>query len=267
NGSGNIYKVSDTACAPTAYINSRDTIINCTGGPITLNAIYGTGLTYQWYMNSTLMGGSNASFTLPFVINNSTIFVTVMNLNCTATSNTILVLTDASFTTLDSLYCINAPVVPLIGSPSGGTFNGPGITGNLFDPNAAGSGTHIITYTYSDNVSTCNHLASGCVLVDSQTVVVDLCVGIEEQNNIHGVNIYPNPNHSEFKVEFTLLRNSDVVMTATDALGRMVYENKVEGKRGKQKITINFSSNVEGVYFLFMKTKSDIIVSKVIVQN
>jgi hypothetical protein len=38
------------------------------------------------------------------------------------------------------------------GSPFGGTYSGPGITGdiNQFDPEDAGAGTHIITYTYSD---------------------------------------------------------------------------------------------------------------------
>ncbi|MBL7893266.1 MAG: hypothetical protein JNL63_11600, partial [Bacteroidia bacterium] len=33
------------------------------------------------------------------------------------------------------------------GSPVGGIYNGPGVTGNTFDPAKAGVGTHTITYT------------------------------------------------------------------------------------------------------------------------
>jgi hypothetical protein len=262
--------VRDTAGAPTAYINAPDTMILCSGGSFTLNAIYGTGLTYTWTVGNAgwviSSGQGTNSVTITPDTGNANIFVSVTGSNpCTVTSNIIHVYTEASFD-IDSLYCVNAAPVTFTGVPGGGTFSGPGVTGNVFDPNAAGLGTHIITYTYNDNVSTCNHAASGCVLVDSQTVVVDLCVGIEEQNNIHSVSIYPNPNHSEFNVEFSLLQNSEVAFTATDALGRIIYERKAEGKRGKQNISVNLSS-APGIYFLFLKTKSSASVSKVIVQR
>ncbi|MRS04768.1 hypothetical protein EG832_16360, partial [bacterium] len=41
----------------------------------------------------------------------------------------------------------NSPFV-LTGYPSGGTFSGPGVAGNLFDPGVAGAGTHTIIYTH-----------------------------------------------------------------------------------------------------------------------
>lgn len=45
------------------------------------------------------------------------------------------------------------------GSPAGGTYSGPGVSGNQFNPSAAGVGTYTITYSYSealpeDNYST-----------------------------------------------------------------------------------------------------------------
>ncbi len=54
-----------------------------------------------------------------------------------------------SFSGLGSTYCAssNTPVT-LTGSPLGGTFSGPGITGNDFDPSAAGAGVHDIAYVY-----------------------------------------------------------------------------------------------------------------------
>lgn len=47
---------------------------------------------------------------------------------------------------LDSTYCINDDAVVLTGSPGGGTFSGPGMTGSTFDPADAGMGIHTIEY-------------------------------------------------------------------------------------------------------------------------
>lgn len=54
------------------------------------------------------------------------------------------------FTGLEGSYCSNADSILLIGSPAGGTFNGPGISGNYFVPSLADIGFNEITYTYSD---------------------------------------------------------------------------------------------------------------------
>ncbi|MGB1102085.1 MAG: gliding motility-associated C-terminal domain-containing protein [Crocinitomicaceae bacterium] len=51
-----------------------------------------------------------------------------------------------SFTGLDPTYCIDDAPVTLVGTPGGGTFSGPGMTGDEFDPAAAGVGVHTITY-------------------------------------------------------------------------------------------------------------------------
>ncbi|MCU0408271.1 MAG: PKD domain-containing protein [Bacteroidales bacterium] len=42
---------------------------------------------------------------------------------------------------------VNGPPVQLSAAPPGGTFSGNGITGSVFYPGVAGTGTHIITYT------------------------------------------------------------------------------------------------------------------------
>lgn len=46
--------------------------------------------------------------------------------------------------------CVGASSVTLTGNPAGGTFSGNGMTGDVFDPAAAGIGTHTITYTFTD---------------------------------------------------------------------------------------------------------------------
>lgn len=55
-----------------------------------------------------------------------------------------------SFSGLAASYCIGDAPVALSGQPAGGSFSGPGIIGNNFDPGLAGMGTHTITYTWSN---------------------------------------------------------------------------------------------------------------------
>ena len=68
----------------------------------------------------------------------------------------------ASITGLDPSYCTTAPPVTMTGTPAGGSFTGTGVTGNTFDPAAAGLGSHEITYTVSN--------AFGCT--DDTTITV-----------------------------------------------------------------------------------------------
>lgn len=49
---------------------------------------------------------------------------------------------------LNDTYCIDADPIFLAGSPSGGTFAGPGVTDGVFDPADAGIGVHTIEYTF-----------------------------------------------------------------------------------------------------------------------
>lgn len=49
---------------------------------------------------------------------------------------------------LPDTYCAGSDAAFLTGSPAGGTFSGPGVAGGMFDPIAAGVGTHTITYEF-----------------------------------------------------------------------------------------------------------------------
>ncbi len=86
-----------------------------------------------------------------------------------STSQTVIVnpLPVVSFNGLTGPYCTTDTVVTLTGIPIGGTFSGPGMVGNTFDPALAGAGTHSITYTYSDGT---------CINTSTQQVVVNSCI-------------------------------------------------------------------------------------------
>lgn len=67
-------------------------------------------------------------------------------------------------TGISTLYCENEQPDVLTGVPAGGLFSGNGVSGNMFSPSAAGSGTHTVVYSY-DNMN-------GCISYDSVDVFV-----------------------------------------------------------------------------------------------
>ncbi len=63
-------------------------------------------------------------------------------------------------------FCTTDPIQTLTqGSPSGGTYSGPGVTGNSFSPTIAGAGTHSIKYKVTNS--------NGC----SDSVIISVKVG------------------------------------------------------------------------------------------
>lgn len=61
-------------------------------------------------------------------------------------------------------YCIDDQMATFSATPTGGTFYGSGMNANIFDPGAAGLGTHYIKYSKVD--------PSSCLIVDSVAVTV-----------------------------------------------------------------------------------------------
>jgi len=69
-------------------------------------------------------------------------------------------------------FCAGASSVTLTGSPSGGTFSGPGVSGTTFSPTVAGVGTHTIVYEASAGVN-CTKTTSIQVVVNANPATTD----------------------------------------------------------------------------------------------
>lgn len=68
--------------------------------------------------------------------------------------------------------CISTPAFALTGgTPAGGTYTGPGVTNNNFNPANAGIGTHTITYTYTDGTTTCTNSTTNTITVEALPTV------------------------------------------------------------------------------------------------
>ncbi|WP_332367868.1 gliding motility-associated C-terminal domain-containing protein [Spirosoma telluris] len=107
------------------------------------------GISYSWLRDDTKVGTSSsqyeASQAATYVVVATDIF------GCEGTSAPVVVTQLAPVVvTFDSIPGVCGPNVPaytLIGTPAGGEFAGPGVTGSEFNPKAAGIGNHQVTYT------------------------------------------------------------------------------------------------------------------------
>ena len=152
---------------PSAIINANGATTFCQGNSVVLNATSGNGLTYQWKNNNANITGataasytSNASGSYSVAVTNS--------FNCNATSSQIVVtvnpLPNVTLSGLNSITNYHTASQTLTANPSGGTYMGPGVTNNLFNPTTAGLGMKNVSYDYT-NVSGCSGKATLSTMV------------------------------------------------------------------------------------------------------
>ncbi|MGL4596538.1 MAG: LamG domain-containing protein, partial [Bacteroidia bacterium] len=120
-------------------------IVQC-GGATTLSAVSGN-YSYLW---ST---GDTTQFIVVSASGTFDVSVTDLSTGCVG-SDTINVTINAAptvtLTSTASFFCTTDANGGLTGSPSNGTYSGPGVSGNVFNPSVAGVGNHTITYTFID---------------------------------------------------------------------------------------------------------------------
>lgn len=140
------------------------TAILCEGTPTTLRADTppaGSTYSYFWSNNSTV---DSASFSLSGTYS---LVVTDQN-GCQDTDTLSLNFNPLPTPNIDSIsntFCTQSGQVSLTASPNGGVFSGNGIlAGDIFNPDSAGLGTHVISYTVTSMV--------GCIGSTSDTVQV-----------------------------------------------------------------------------------------------
>lgn len=119
---------------------------------------------------------------------------------------------------LPSQVCVYNPPFNLNGTPAGGLYSGVGVTGNSFDPAAAGLGTFNVTYIYGDSL--------GCVDSASVTVVVDACVSVPEIDANSDIAIIPNPAGSNEPLIIQIGQAGELQVEVFDAVGKRVHHSK-----------------------------------------
>jgi len=200
---------------PTVTTTVVDSVL-CAGETLQLTAsTLATGATYSW--TGPNFASSSATVTIPNVTAaNAGLYTVTISVNgCTSapSSKSIVVNNLPAVTVLSfsDTTCVNYAAVTLAGAPAGGTFSGNGVSGASFDPAAAGVGTHVVTYSYTD--------ANGCANSATTTVVVEACVGMGE-SSLNAIRVFPNPTNTVINVETT--REDLAAVVLTNSVGEVV---------------------------------------------
>lgn len=219
-------------------------------GSIVLDA-GNAGSTYMWNDSTTaqtLAAGTSGQYTVEVMDANGCMASDTVNV--TVNTPPVVALALASDTA-----CLNGGMVTLSGgTPAGGTYSGPSVSGGMFDPLTAGLGTYAITYTYTDSLT-------GCVSSAVDSVLVDVCNGTSTPVLSGAINIYPNPNLGQFMIDASALGNAQLQVVIYNSLGQIVDGFVMNGTH-----EVNLSELEGGIYMIRITNGETTTIHRVVKQ-
>lgn len=199
------------------------------------------GASYNWSASNASISGPN---TLPNVTLGSsssgvaTLSVQVISGGCISNGTKTIMIDAVPTVSLQSAQaaCVGNTIT-LNGSPAGGVYSGSGVSGNSFNASIAGTGSHTVSYTYSN--------ANGCSGSAAKTITVSACTSLEETEDPgFSLQLYPNPN----KGRFTIVTGSELHkgrFEIYNSLGQSILSGTLEQRR-----EVDLSQQSAGVYFI-----------------
>lgn len=120
--------------------------------PVALNALPAGGTYSGVGVSGNTFSPAVAGVGGPYVITYTfTDTIGCRNTSSTTQSVSVASLPVVAISGLSPEYCLNANPATLNGLPLGGTFSGTGVTNGIFYPSLAGTGSHTVTYSFTDN--------------------------------------------------------------------------------------------------------------------
>ncbi|MES2555864.1 MAG: T9SS type A sorting domain-containing protein [Bacteroidota bacterium] len=204
--------VTTTLVVNVSEVANTNGDVICAGETGTLTATSGTGQ-FVWEPGS--LSGSVVSDS-PAITTDYTLTVTDSN-GCVSMDTATIVVNDlpvVSMTSVGMVCVYDSPLALTQGTPAGGDYAGPGVAGNVLDPSTAGTGTHILVYTFVDG--------NGCSNFDSGTLDIDSCLAVDEFE-LNASIIYPNPFHETATLLIDTQENlHGILFVAYDMAGKEV---------------------------------------------
>lgn len=250
---------SDTATAvltvnalPNVTV-AQDTTVACSGSSVTLSGV--GAVSYTWYGPESITDNTPFAATL-----SGTYTVTGTDVNsCTDTATATVIINQlpvVTYSESQTLVCINWNAITLTpGSPSGGSYSGPGVTGYTFDPAQAGSGPQSVIYSFSDS--------NGCVNSASSTITVDFCTVINQVDSTAKPSLFPNPTTGYFVAELGTQNGETTIIKLANTLGEIL---RVEITT-KSTYSSEISEFANGIYFMIIESGSKTTVLRIVLNK
>lgn len=269
------------SCAnTTATITPNGNTTFCQGGSVVLQS--SSGNSYSWSN-----GATSQSIT---VTQGNTYTVTVADANnCTATASSVVTVNPnptVTFT-LPTITNVGAAPFTMNGNPSGGSYAGAGVNGNIFNPANAGLGLKQVNYTFTNGNGCSGSVSSTTLVYDStgvvctsydtitttinDTVTTYLSVndtlkinvnltGIAPPNNTNMLAVYPNPTQDHIFIDCgNYASMSGYTVKITNTLGQIVFNQPVN----QQQFYIDLSTwRGAGTYIMYIIDQNQTVKSQ-----
>lgn len=226
---------------PPATITVNDTSF-CVGDSTQLQATTGTGYTYQWYRNSTLINGATNSSYYALVGGSYTVDVsngcTVMSAPVSVTATVSLPAIQQNVDTLSVTAAFTTYQWYRNSTPISGATNQSFV--------ATQSGSYFVVATNAD----------GCTGMSNMISVI--VSGIDDVGSQQGLSVYPNPTSGLVNVSCNSIIKE---ITVTDVVGRAVVHSAPNANKAVLKL------EATGVYFIRVKAANVISTTKIIVNK
>jgi hypothetical protein len=185
------------------------------------------GISYSW-TPSTGLNKSTGTTVTATPTGTTTYQVTGTDANgCENTSSIDITVNDLPAVTANAsgtLICEGTPV----------TLTGSGAVSYSWDKNV--NDGVAFTPGSTDTYTVTGTDANGCIGTDQVTVTLKVCTGVIKASNTISLEVYPNPNHGQFTVQFDLNKSENMEVIVYDSKGLVQYrsiENAGNGQVSK----------------------------------
>jgi hypothetical protein len=240
---------------PALLVSVVDSVSNPTGCSATDGVIYisvnggTTAYSYLWNTSAVvedLAGVAAGSYTCTITDANG----------CTSTASATL--TDPAppvvTVSIDTVLCLeNGPYVLTEGMPAGGTWSGTSVSGSSFDP-SAGIGAYVLSYTFT---------ANGCTVTASDTMMVDDCIGIEEQLGAATWSVFPNPSFGSITLTTNGNDNEDHLVEVYSSEGKLIFTQKFAAG---SLVQVDLAGEAAGIYMVRIASGMQVSTLRIIKQ-
>jgi len=242
---------ASAAPAPTVQVTGATAL--CPGETVTLTA--SPSDTYLWAPN----GETTQSITVSAA---GVYLVTVTNADpCNGTgASTPVTVTTLSAPTAAFNYSWNNQLVVFNNTSAGGTVY-------FWDfgdqsQSTAQNPSHLFTNgTYTVTLVVTN--ANGCT--DTTTSVVQFAVGVQEQQELSSITLYPNPANETLNMSINLNAGADVNVFAYDMTGKVLINENHDMAAGTNNLQYDVTTWSNGIYFFQVTTGETVNTVRVVI--
>lgn len=95
----------------------------------------------------------------------------------------------------------------------------------------------------------------------------DETIGIEENEDVSGVSIYPNPTTDNLNINFVSKENQNITINVIGVDGALVFSDNLTTKVGQStKTTVDFANLAKGIYMVQLVGSNSSLTQRVVVQ-